>query len=257
MKSVVVLPTYNEIDNLELVTAKILQMGDFDVLIVDDNSPDGTGQLADQLSLKHPGRVQVLHRPTKEGLGPAYLAGFSQALKEGYDYVFQMDADLSHDPSYLPELKAGLGASDVVLGSRNVPGGKSVGWPLRRRVLSKGGSLYARLVLGLPVHDLTGGFKGFRRQALEMLDLDSIHSNGYSFQIEMTYRCHKNKLSIAEVPITFVDRRNGTSKMSGGIVKEAMFLVLKLRLAEVHWPLNYFRNLLAKVQMRRSSAHEG
>jgi dolichol-phosphate mannosyltransferase len=212
----------------------ILRQGPFDVLIVDDNSPDGTGEVAEKFARHLPTRVSVLHRAGKLGLGTAYLAGFHYALAQGYQQVFTMDADFSHDPSRLPALRAALEHADVALGSRYVPGGGTLRWPLRRRLLSRGGSAYARLVLGLPIRDLTGGFKGFRRQVLEALlpQMETMRSRGYAFQIEMTYRCARLGYSIEEVPILFEDRLVGQSKLSRRIVAEALWVVWALRLSQ-------------------------
>jgi dolichol-phosphate mannosyltransferase len=234
-ESVVILPTYNEAVNLKLLVPSILQQGPFDVLVVDDNSPDGTGEVAGELAKRFAGRVDVLHRSGKLGLGTAYLAGFRYALALGYQQVFTMDADFSHDPNRLPALRAALEEADVVLGSRYVPGGGTLRWPLRRRILSRGGSTYARLILGLPIHDLTGGFKGFRRSVLETLrlELDTIRSNGYAFQIEVTYLCSRHGFRIKEVPILFEDRLVGQSKMNGRIIVEALLVVLALRLNQL------------------------
>ena len=234
-ESVVILPTYNEAVNLNLLVPRILQQGPFDVLVVDDNSPDGTGAVAEELAKRFAGRVDVLHRSGKLGLGTAYLAGFRYALAMGYQQVFTMDADFSHDPSRLSTLRAGLEDADVVLGSRYVPGGGTLHWPLRRRLLSRAGSAYARLILGLPIHDLTGGFKGFRRTVLEtlLLELDTIRSNGYAFQIEVTYLCSRYGFRIKEVPILFEDRLVGQSKMNGRIIVEALRVVLALRLNQM------------------------
>ena len=228
-RACVVLPTYNERENLpEIVPAILAAAPELDVLVVDDSSPDGTGQLADALSTKD-ARVQVLHREKKEGLGRAYLAGFDRALSRGYGRILEMDADFSHDPSRLPALLQASKTADVVLGSRYVEGGGTVNWGLGRRVLSRGGSLYARTILGLPVRDLTGGFKCFRREVLEGIDLPSVRSSGYAFQIELTYRSVRRGFSVQEIPITFVDRRVGKSKMSRRIVAEALFMVWKIR----------------------------
>ncbi len=231
-KSVVVIPTYNEAPNLELLVSSVLQAGAFDVLVVDDNSPDGTGDLADTLAKRHVGRVAVLHRPEKQGLGIAYQEGFRYALGMGYQLIFTMDADLSHDAESLPALRGALTDADVALGSRYVAGGGTQHWPLWRRLLSRCGSAYAQFILGLPVRDLTGGFKGFRRSALESLlpDLDAIRSRGYAFQIETTYRCAQHGFHIVEVPILFTDRRAGKSKMHWSIVAEALWVVCALRL---------------------------
>jgi dolichol-phosphate mannosyltransferase len=233
-ESVVIVPTYNEAINLKLLVPGILQRGPFDVLIVDDNSPDGTGNVAEDLKKRFAGRVDVLHRSGKLGLGTAYLAGFRYALAMGYRQVFTMDADFSHDPSHLPDLRAALDKADVALGSRYVPGGDTLNWSLRRRILSRAGSAYARLVLGLSIRDLTGGFKGFRSQVLETLipEMDAIHSTGYAFQIEMTYLCSRHGFRIVEVPILFEDRLVGTSKMNRRLVAEALWIVWALRLSK-------------------------
>jgi len=228
-RACVVLPTYNEIDNLPQIVPFILAAArELDVLVVDDNSPDGTGAVADRLAQESP-RVRVLHRPRKEGLGRAYLAGFEVALQAGYGRILEMDADFSHDPARLPALLAASREADLVLGSRYVEGGGTVNWGIARQLLSKGGSLYARTILGLPIRDLTGGFKCFRREVLERLDLPSVRSTGYAFQIELTYRAIKRGFRVVEVPITFVDRRVGKSKMSRAIVAEALWKVWKIR----------------------------
>ncbi|MHB0868391.1 MAG: polyprenol monophosphomannose synthase [Chloroflexota bacterium] len=231
MRCLVVVPTYNERDNLgELVTRTLEQGEMLDVLVVDDNSPDGTGELADELASRL-SRVKVLHRAGRMGLGTAYVAGFRYGLAEGYDFLFEMDADFSHDPAYLTRFLHKVEEGyDVVVGSRNIAGGGVRNWPLTRRLLSRGGSLYAGLILGLDVTDATGGYKCFKRQVLESLDLDSIRSNGYSFQIEVNYRCQQLGFRIGEVPIIFVDRTRGGSKMSRRIVLEAMGMVWRLRL---------------------------
>jgi dolichol-phosphate mannosyltransferase len=228
----VILPTYNEADNVgPMVDALGPKLGDDDrVLIVDDNSPDGTGQLADRLATEDR-RVEVLHRETKEGLGPAYIAGFRRALEGGAGLVVQMDADFSHDPAYLPRLIAAADRADLVLGSRYVPGGAITQWGNARRAISRGGSLYSRAMLGVPVRDLTGGFKCFRRKVLEAIDLDSVAASGYSFQIEMTYRVLKAGFEVLEVPITFRERHAGDSKMSTAIVVEAAWRVPAIRLS--------------------------
>jgi dolichol-phosphate mannosyltransferase len=228
-RACVVLPTYDERENLPQIVPAILAADPrLDVLVVDDNSPDGTGALADALAAQEP-RLRVLHRARKEGLGRAYLAGFAEALRNGYGLILEMDADFSHDPSRLPALLAESQTSDLVLGSRYVEGGGTVNWGLGRRLLSKGGSLYARLILGLPIHDLTGGFKCFRREVLEAIDLPSVRSSGYAFQIELTYRAVKHGFRVREVPITFLERRVGESKMSRRIVAEALWMVWKIR----------------------------
>jgi dolichol-phosphate mannosyltransferase len=227
--SLVVIPTYNEIENLKTLVERVLAQGTFNVLIVDDGSPDGTGELAETLAHRFPIRVAVLHRAGKQGLGTAYRAGFAYALTRGYHHIFEMDADFSHDPSALPALRDALEEADVVLGSRYVHGGETENWPIARRLLSQCGSLYAAVILGLPFHDLTGGFKGFSARVLQSLDLDAIRSNGYAFQIEVTYRAYQSGFRIVERPITFVDRRLGHSKMRPGIVAEAIRIVWSLR----------------------------
>ena len=229
--ALIVTPTYNERANLDaFVEATLGVAPGAHLLIVDDNSPDGTGALADELAARDK-RVRVLHRPSKLGLGTAYTAAFRLGLHDDYRHFFQMDADLSHDPRHLPdffrELEAG---ADLVIGSRNVPGGNVMGWGAGRHLLSKGGSLYARLILGAPVRDLTSGFKAFQRQALEAVLADSVASSGYSFQIEMTHRALRLGLSVREVPIVFMDRQLGSSKMDRKIVLEAVTAVWKLRL---------------------------
>ena len=228
----VCLPTYNERDNLEpMVRAlgEVLGMSDR-VLVIDDNSPDGTGELADRLAAEL-GFVDVLHRRRKEGLGPAYLAGFRHALDAGAELVVEIDCDFSHDPKDVPRLLEAARDADVVLGSRYVPGGGVENWGVVRRAVSAGGSVYARLLLGVPVRDLTGGFKCFRREVLEALDLETVGSKGYAFQIELTYRALRRGFRVKEVPIRFVDREVGGSKMSRSIVLEAIWRVPLLRLA--------------------------
>jgi dolichol-phosphate mannosyltransferase len=229
--ALVCIPTYNERDNLEPIVRAVLEADSrVDILVVDDNSPDGTGQLADRLAAAEP-RVRVLHRARKEGLGRAYLAAFRWALDAGYTYILEMDADFSHDPRCVPMLlNAAEAGADVVLGSRYVAGGGTVNWGLLRKVISRGGSLYARSVLGVGVRDLTGGFKCFRRQALEKLNLEAVKSTGYAFQIELTYRALREGLVVREVPILFEDRRVGQSKMSRKIFLEALVRVIQLRL---------------------------
>ena len=231
MRSLVIVPTYNERENLPRLVPAILEVDpDLDLLVVDDNSPDGTGDLAEDLASSSDGRVRVLHRQGKLGLGTAYVAGFAYALTHAYERVIEMDADFSHRPEDLPSLLAAASGADVVIGSRNIPGGKTVGWSWVRNVISKGGSLYARLLLGLPVRDCTGGFKCLSREAPQRLDLDNLLSNGYAFQVEVNYACAKAGLRFAEVPITFNDRTAGRSKMSVAIAVEAAALVLRLML---------------------------
>ncbi|HMY19626.1 MAG TPA: polyprenol monophosphomannose synthase [Polyangium sp.] len=230
-RALVCIPTYNERDNIEAITAAALAVDPrIDVLIVDDNSPDGTGALADGLAAREP-RIRVLHRPEKRGLGKAYLHAFREALAWGYGFVVEMDADFSHDPRCLPKMidEAARG-TDLVLGSRYVAGGGTVNWGIGRRLLSRGGSLYARTILGVKVADLTGGFKCFRREVLEAIDMESIDSTGYAFQIEMTYRVLSKGFVVKELPIVFEDRRVGQSKMSRAIFLEAIVVVWKLRL---------------------------
>ena len=228
-RALVCLPTYDEKDNVGPITEAILAATpDVDVLVIDDNSPDGTGQLADAIAARQP-RVKVLHRAGKEGLGKAYLAGFAWALSHGYDLVLEMDADFSHDPKYLPGMLEASKEADLVLGSRNVPGGGTVNWGILRKIISRGGSFYARTILGLPVRDLTGGFKCFRRQVLEAIDLPTVECTGYAFQIELTYRTLRKGFRVKELPIVFVDRRVGQSKMSKRIVLEALRKVWSIR----------------------------
>jgi dolichol-phosphate mannosyltransferase len=224
----VCLPTYNERENLEPMVRALDEQG-VSVLVIDDNSPDGTGELADRLAaeLEH---VEVLHRETKEGLGPAYLAGFNRALADGAELILEMDADFSHDPKDVQRLIHRASDADIVLGSRYVEGGSIRNWGRLRRFVSAGGSGYARRVLGVRVHDLTGGFKCFRREVLETIDLDAITSRGYAFQIETTYRALRAGFRVVEVPIAFVDRERGGSKMSRRIVLEAIWRVPALRL---------------------------
>lgn len=225
----VVIPTYNERENIGALIPLILANPRFRVLVVDDNSPDGTGDIVRTLAEAEP-RIGLLSRSGKLGLGTAYLAGFKRALSEGAEYIYEMDADFSHDPQYLPTLlKAAEDRFDLVLGSRYIAGGGTTDWGLIRQLISRGGNLYARAILGLPVNDATGGFRCYRRAVLERLDLDDIHSNGYSFQIEMAYRTLQAGFRVGEVPIIFPDRRVGKSKMSKAIVLEALLTVWRLR----------------------------
>ncbi len=237
-RTLIVTPTYNERYNLPLFLRATLEVAPAaHILVVDDASPDGTGQVADELAAED-ARISVLHRAGKLGLGTAYIEGFGRGLAEGYDWFMEMDTDLSHDPNYLPDFfQAFSRGADVVIGSRNVPGGGVEGWGLGRHVLSKGGSLYARSILGVGVRDLTSGYKGYSRRALEAIDLPTIHSNGYSFQIETTYRALRAGMQLEEVPIVFVDRRAGESKMSRRIFAEAVVMVWKLRLAALRGEL--------------------
>jgi dolichol-phosphate mannosyltransferase len=229
-KTLIVTPTYNEKDNLpRFVQAVRSAFPEADLLVVDDASPDGTGAIADEIAAKD-SQVKVMHRTGKLGLGTAYIQAFERGLAEGYDRFFEMDADLSHDVRYLPDFVRALDeGADVVIGSRNIPGGDVEGWGFGRHFISKGGSLYSRTILGLGIRDLTSGYKAFTRRALEAIDIGSVHSNGYSFQIEMTYRAVRKGMRIKEVPIVFVDRTHGQSKMSSKIFLEAIGVVWKLR----------------------------
>jgi len=223
----VVIPTYDERENLEPVLTRLhAAVPHAHVLVVDDASPDGTGKLADTLA-EHDDRIRVLHRTSKAGLGAAYLAGFAEALRGEHDVVVEMDADGSHAPEDLPVLLAALGHADVVLGSRYVTGGAVRNWPAHRRLLSRGGSLYARLALGVPIRDITSGYRAFRRQVLDELDLKDIASQGYCFQIDLAWRAVQAGFRVREVPITFVERERGTSKMHGAIVGEALWRVTR------------------------------
>jgi dolichol-phosphate mannosyltransferase len=226
----VILPTYNEAENVERIVSAVLEQlpENGRVLVVDDNSPDGTGEIADRLTASNES-ISVLHRQHKEGLGPAYLAGFHVALEGGAQRIVEMDADFSHDPAYLPGLIGAADHYDLVIGSRYVPGGGVTDWGAMRRFISRGGSTYARLALRVPVRDLTGGFKCFRREVLEAIDLPSVECSGYAFQIELTYRAIKKGFRVVETPIVFEDRRVGQSKMSRGIVLEAVRKVWSIR----------------------------
>jgi len=231
----IVLPTYDEADNLSGISAAILEaLPGASLLVVDDNSPDGTGELADRLAAADP-RIRVRHRPGKQGLGRAYLDGFDEALAAGARTIVQMDADWSHDPAVLPTLvqPIGAGRADLVIGSRYVRGGGVEDWGVVRRLISRGGSLFARVVLGLAPHDLTGGFKAWRAETLAAVPFDGVRAGGYVFQIEMTYRASRQGARLAEVPITFRDRRAGRSKMSRRIIVEALLVVIRLRWDEL------------------------
>jgi dolichol-phosphate mannosyltransferase len=231
--ALICVPTYNERENLERIVPAIFErVPAAHVLVIDDSSPDGTGDIADELAARDE-RVHVLHRPEKQGLGRAYIAGFGWALERDYRAVVEFDADFSHDPGYLPGMLALLDEADVVVGSRRVPGGGVENWGPARRLVSSAGSLYSRAVLGVHVRDLTGGFNGFRREALEALDLGAIAASGFAFQIEIKYRAVRSGLEVVEMPIVFRDRAAGTSKMSVGIFAEAMLGVLKLRLSDL------------------------
>ncbi|HLT10728.1 MAG TPA: polyprenol monophosphomannose synthase [Micromonosporaceae bacterium] len=221
----VIIPTYNEAENVRLITDRVRRaVPSVDVLIADDNSPDGTGAIADELAAADP-QVHVLHRPGKQGLGAAYLAGFAWAAERSYDAVVEMDADGSHAPEELPRLLDALVNADAVLGSRWVRGGKVLNWPLHRYVISIGGNLYTRLVLGMPFRDATGGYRAYRMAALEKMDLETVSSQGYCFQVDLAWRAHRNGFRVAEVPITFAERERGASKMNSAIVREALWRV--------------------------------
>lgn len=233
MKILVVVPTYNERANLEELIPRILgQLPDIELLIVDDGSPDGTGEYADSVAAENP-RVHVLHRPGKMGLGSAYVHGFKHCLTTDAELIIQMDADFSHNPDEIPNLVEQARRHDVVLGSRYITGANVVNWPLRRLFLSYFANVYTHIATGLPLRDSTGGFKCFRRKVLAAIDLDTIRSDGYSFQIEVNFRSWRKEFSIVEIPIVFVDRHSGTSKMSRRIVWEAMWLVWRLRLERI------------------------
>src|SRR6266513_3932521 len=232
MKTIIIIPTYNEIDNVRPLLQEIfLYAPNTDVLIVDDNSPDGTGKLADEIHDEDP-RVHVMHRTEKAGLGKAYIAGFKYAIKHGYDAAFEMDADFSHDPRYLPDFLKAIEHADLVIGSRYIPGGGTPDWSPVRRLISSGGNILARFLLGMPVHDCTAGYRCYRRKVLESIDLDTIQSQGYAFQIELVYRVMQHGFKIVETPIVFMDRRVGKSKMSRKIVIEGFTYVFKVRFSK-------------------------
>jgi dolichol-phosphate mannosyltransferase len=224
-KTLVIVPTYNERENLPSLAERLLKLpAPVDLLVVDDNSPDGTGKLADELSARHPS-IHVLHRAKKEGLGRAYCAGFSWALEHGYEFIMEMDGDFSHNPDDIPKFLEAARDADLVLGSRYCNGIRVINWPLSRLMLSKGAAGYVKIITGMPFTDPTGGFKCFRRRALESINLNSIQSNGYSFQIELTHKIWRQGMKVAEVPIIFTDRFQGHSKMNRGIVGEALWMV--------------------------------
>ncbi|MFC1563942.1 polyprenol monophosphomannose synthase [candidate division KSB1 bacterium] len=229
MKTLVIIPTFNEITNInKIVNAVLSQSETLDVLVVDDNSPDGTGQAVRDMQ-KDNSRIHLIEREGKMGLGTAYIAGFNFAIENKFDFIFEMDADFSHNPAEIPNFLESIREYDLVLGSRYIQGVNVVNWPLRRLILSYGANLYTRIITGLSVRDATGGYKCFRREVLEAIDLDKIHSNGYTFQIEMTYKAWKKGFRIKEIPIVFIDRVQGQSKMSRKIIVEAIFMVWKLR----------------------------
>jgi len=233
MRSLIVVPTYNEIENLKPLTEAIFDIvpSEVDLLVVDDGSPDGTGELVDTLAKSNP-RIHVLHRAKKMGLGTAYAAGFRWGLEREYDAFIEMDADFSHDPKYLPTMVELLGAHDVVIGSRYVLGGGTLNWGMGRKILSRGGSIYSRMILGAPIRDFTGGFNGWRRQVLEAVQLETLRSDGYSFQIELKYRAFLKQFKIKEFPIIFADRKIGHSKMNKKIVFEALVRVWGFRVCQ-------------------------
>jgi dolichol-phosphate mannosyltransferase len=229
-RALVIIPTYNESENLLRIVPEVLAQDErLEVLVIDDDSPDGTGKLADEIAAQDP-RVHVVHREGKLGLGTAYLTGFRWALERDYEFVFEMDADHSHDPTHLTQFLDAVQDADLVLGSRYLEGRVTVvNWPMTRLLLSYSANIYAKVVTGHRIYDATGGFKCFRRRVLEAIDLDAVHSNGYSFQIEMSFRAWRKGFRIVEIPIVFVDRVEGTSKMSGAIVREAIWMVWRLR----------------------------
>ncbi len=235
--AIVVIPTYNERDNLPIVCSSVLQHtgGAVHILVVDDNSPDGTGELADALARKHP-QIHVLHRQNKEGLGRAYVAGFQQAMQMGYALIAQMDADLSHDPRDLTRLIYQTAHADVVIGSRYVPGGEVANWARWRYLLSRYANIYVEMVTGLPIIDATSGFRCWRREVLEAINLDTVRSNGYAFQIEMAYRACRLGFHVQEIPIVFTERRAGKSKLSKRVIWEAVWLPWKLRFSRAYNP---------------------
>jgi len=243
MKTLIIIPTYNEVENLPpLLKAIFEQAPATDVLIVDDNSPDGTGRVGDEIHNENP-KVQVIHRSGKLGLGTAYIAGFKYAIEHDYDAAFEMDADFSHDPKYLPNFLETIEQADLVIGSRYVRGGSTPNWSVLRRFISGGGNIYARFMLGMPVRDATAGFRCYRTSVLRSIDLDTIQSQGYAFQIEMAYRVSRQGFRIVEIPISFLDRRVGQSKMSRKIFIEGFLWVLRARFSK-----QYTRRLRAASQ---------
>jgi dolichol-phosphate mannosyltransferase len=230
MKTLIIIPTYNERENIGSIVPLVLERDpSIHVLIVDDNSPDGTGEIAEAMS-KEDHRIFVIHRQNKAGLGTAYITGFKFALEKGFDLIFEMDCDFSHDPKYISDFLQAIQEADLVLGSRYISGVNVINWPMSRLLLSYYANVYSRIVTGLPVKDATGGFKCFRREVLEAIDLERIKSNGYSFQIEMSFRAWKKGFRIKEIPIVFEDRKVGQSKMSKRIVREAVWMVWRLRM---------------------------
>lgn len=232
MKKLIIIATYNEKENIEKILAAVfLNVPDTHVLVIDDNSPDKTSEIVAELAQnKYPGQLFLLKRAGKLGLGTAYVAGFNWALERDYMAILHMDADFSHNPKYLPAMFGALETNDLVLGSRYVKGGGVLNWPLKRKIISRGGSLYSQIILGLPIHDLTGGFKCWRREVLETIGINNLEATGFSFQIETTYKTYLNGFRIKEIPILFEDRIMGVSKMSGSIFSEAMKMVWKMRM---------------------------
>jgi len=238
MKTLIIIPTYNEKENISRLIDCIFSVDEtVHILVVDDNSPDRTWEIVENKS-REDSRVFLIKREGKSGLGTAYIRGFKYAIEKGYDYVFEMDADFSHDPGEIPSFLEAIKTSDLVIGSRYIKGVNVVNWPLRRLILSYGANVYTRIITGLPIKDSTGGFKCFRKKVLETLDLDKITSNGYSFQIEVNYKVWKKGFNIKEIPIIFVDRSEGTSKMSKKIIREAIWMVWKLRFLSLFGKLN-------------------
>ncbi len=230
MKSLIIVPTYNELENIRRLLPELMALDpDVRVLVVDDNSPDGTGKLADELAAENE-RISVLHRPGKLGLGSAYVAGFKYAIQQNVDCVFEMDADFSHDPAMIPRFLEQIASCDVVIGSRYISGINVVNWPMSRLLLSYFANIYTRVVTGMTIRDTTAGYKCFRREVLEHIELDEVRSDGYAFQIEMNFRCWRKGYRIREIPIIFVDRRSGTSKLSRGVINEAVWIPWWLRL---------------------------
>lgn len=243
MKVMTIIPTYNEKENIERLVPEILQLGEeYEVLIIDDNSPDGTGNVAEALKEGNP-KVHVIHRPKKLGLGSAYIEGFRYALSKEADFIFEMDADFSHDPKYIPQFMEAIKDADMVTGSRYIQGISIVNWPLSRLLLSLSGGLYARTITGLKIKDCTSGFKCFRRNVLESLDLSGIHSDGYAFHIEINYKCQKKGFRLKEIPIIFIERRIGKSKLSKRIIWEAIFIVWRLKWESI---INSLRTFLKR-----------
>ena len=233
LKALVVIPTYDEAENIAKLVPNVLsQAPNLDVLVVDDNSPDGTAGLVRDL-MDNDGRIHLIERPAKMGLGTAYVAGFRFAIKNSYDYVFEMDADFSHDPKEIPTFLKNIENYDLVIGSRYIQGVRVLNWPMQRLLLSYSANVYTRIITGLPLHDATGGFKCYRRKVLEAIDLNKIKSNGYAFQIEMSFKAWKKGFKLLEIPIVFLDRRSGDSKMSKNIMYEAAFMLWKLRFRSV------------------------